>query len=208
MSLKIGRKDGTYLKKVDPFMRFFPFIMKKRNESAVYFKQQIDVTELRKWLSTQNRQSYSNSSSGSTATFFHAVLAAMVQTIAERPHLNRFICGQRLYQRKDLTMAFVMKRAFNDEAEEEIVVMKFDPTDGIREISQRIREQVKKIRQEAKEDAEKRHGILNWFHTLMNLPRPILRGFVRFLSWLDYHGWLPKFQIGYKHGAVHRIQSG
>jgi hypothetical protein len=201
VAARIGRKDGTYLKNIDPFMRFFPFIMKKRNESAVYFKQQIEVTELRNWLSTVNRNSHLENKTNpdnpegrqSASTFFHAIIAALTQTFDEKPQLNRFICGQRVYQRNHLSAAFVMKRSFSDDSQEEIVIMKLDPKDGMLAISRRIREQVRKIRSDAKQDDQQRNGILNWFNTLMNIPRPILRGIVSFLTWVDYHGWLPSF---------------
>jgi len=185
-----GRRDGVYLRKIDPFVRFFPFIMKGRNESAVYFKQQIDVTELKAYLGHRNRESAVNRL-GAMSTLFHAVLTAMVKITVERPQVNRFIIGRRLYQRDDIRIAFVIKREFKDDAKEEILIMKFTQEDTLDTVSKRISQEVKKTRQAGKENEEKRGGILNLFQYIMDTPRIILRGFVRFLTWLDYHGWLP-----------------
>lgn len=189
-----SRSDGTYLKRIDPFMRFFPYLMKGRNESAVYFRQQIDITELKAWLLKRNRAA-AESGEGVKSTVFHAVLAALVRTLTERPQMNRFVIGRRVYQRNELSCAFVIKREFKDDSNEEITVLKFKPDDTFSSISQRIQDEVKNVRKKAKEDEVKRHGIVNWFNYLMDMPRIMLRGFVGFLSWLDYHGWLPRFVI-------------
>lgn len=189
-----SRRDGTYLRKIDPFMRFFPFIMKGRNESVVYFRQQVDVTELKAYLHDRNRENAATRI-GAMSTLFHAVLAAFVKITVERPQVNRFIIGRRLYQRNSIRVAFVVKREFKDDAKEEILIMNFTPEDTLDSVSRRISQEVKKTRQAGKEDEEKRGGILNLFQYIMDTPRIILRGVVRFLSWLDYHGWLPSIII-------------
>lgn len=196
MTLKkfFSRSDGTYLKKVDPFIRFFPYIMRGRNESAVYFTQQIDISQLRVYLNQYNHQ-IAISGHGHKATIFHAVLAALVKAAYERPQMNRFVIGRRLYQRNELSCAFVIKREFKDDAKEEIAILRFAEDDTLSSIAAKIQDEVKKVRQEAKLDDKKRHGAVNWFNYLMNLPRIVLRGMVAFLRWLDYHGWLPHFVI-------------
>lgn len=189
-----SRPDGSYLKDIDPFMRFFPFIMIKRNESAIYFKQQIDLTDLRHFVNQHNRAVAANGE-GIKITIFHVVLAALVRITFERPQLNRFVIGRRVYQRNDLSIAFVIKREFKDDAKEEIIVMKFTEDDDLYSIALKIQNEVHKVRLDAKKDAVKRSGIVDWFNVLMFTPRPILNGLVSFLAWLDYHGWLPRFVI-------------
>jgi hypothetical protein len=189
-----SRPDGTYLKNIDPFMRFFPYVMKGRNESAIYFRQQVDVTELKTYLNERNRRAAA-SGEGVKVTLFHAFLTALVKIAVERPQINRFVIGRRVYQRHELSFAFVIKREFKDDSNEEIAVMKFGPEDTLESISRKIQQEVRQVRQKAQENDQKRHGIVNWANTLMSLPRIVLRGFVRFLSYLDYHGWLPRFFI-------------
>ena len=69
------RSDGRLIRKVDPFLRFFPFIMKGRNASAIYYTQKVDSTALLAYLEEKNR------TSPCKITVFHAVLAAMVKTV-------------------------------------------------------------------------------------------------------------------------------
>lgn len=193
MSLFTRRPEGTHLRNQDPMMAFVPFLMKTRTESAIYFKQEIDITELKVFLHDRNHQAAANG--GIKMTLFHVILAALSRVVAERPQMNRFVSGRRVYQRKDFSVAFVMKREFKDDSAEEIVVMKFDPSETLETVSLKLQKEVQKIRADAKKDAVKRSGIVNWFNVLMLLPRFVLRSFVSIMFWLDYHNLLPKFVI-------------
>lgn len=193
MSLFTRRPEGTHLRNHDPMMAFVPFLMKTRTESAIYFKQEIDITDLKAFLHDRNHQAAANG--GIKMTLFHVILAALSRVVAERPQMNRFVSGRRVYQRKDFSVAFVMKREFKDDSAEEIVVMKFDPSETLETVSLKLQKEVQKIRADAKKDAVKRSGIVNWFNVLMLLPRFVLRSFVSIMFWLDYHNLLPKFVI-------------
>lgn len=190
-----SRPDGKRLRDIDPFMQFFPFIMKNRNESAIYFKQEIDITAVKAFLHERNRAAVAEGGSGIKMTLFHVILASLVRIIAERPQMNRFVVGRRVYQRNDIKLAFVMKREFKDDAKEEIVVMTFAPEETLDTLSDKLQKEIHRIRSEAKKDDVARSGIVNWFNVLMLLPRFVLQGFVSFVTWLDYHGWLPRFVI-------------
>lgn len=189
-----SRSDGSYLRHIDPFMRFLPFIMKGRNESAVYFKQQVDVTALRAYINAKNHEAADQGDSVKS-TLFHGILTAMIKTMIERPQTNRFVVGRRVYQRKDITCAFVVKSEFRDDANEELAIMKFEKDDTLKTISERLAKEIRKARETSRQKDNVRHGAVNWLSAFMRLPRILLRGFIRLLGWLDYHGWLPRFVI-------------
>ena len=176
-------------------MRFFPFVMKGRNDSAVYFKQQVDVTALKAYINKRNHETGGRAADGTKSTLFHGILAAIVRTVNERPQMNRFVIGRRIYQRNEISFAFVIKSEFRDDAKEEIAVMKFDQNDTLPSISLKLAEEVKKARETSLQQEKSRYGGVSWLKTFMLLPRLVLRCFVRFLGWLDYHGWLPRFVI-------------
>ena len=190
-----SRPDGTYLRNIDPFMRFLPFIMKGRNESAVYFKQQVDVTALRAFINQKNHENVGKAGDNGKSTLFHGILTAIVKTAVERPQVNRFVIGRRVYQRHDLSIAFVVKSEFREDANEEIAVMKFQPEDTLQTISEKLAQEIRKVREVSKQQNKARAGAVNWLNYFMMLPRFILNGVVRFLAWLNYHGWLPRFVI-------------
>lgn len=189
MNLFSRRPEGKILQSHDPMMAFIPYLMRTRTESAIYFKQEIDITELKAFLHDRNHKA---AGGGVKMTLFHVVLAALTRVVAERPQMNRFVSGRRVYQRNEFSVAFVMKREFKDDAKEEIVVMKFDPMETLDTIAGKLQKEVHKIRAEAKVDEVKRSGLVNMFNVLMLLPRFVLQGFVSLMFWLDYRNLLPK----------------
>jgi len=44
------------------------------------------------------------------------VLAALVRVLAERPQLHRFVIGGHVYQRRQLQVAFAVKKRIADDA--------------------------------------------------------------------------------------------
>lgn len=180
------RSDGRLVRRVDPFLRFFPFVMKGRNDSAIYYTQQVDATALLAYLEDKNR------SSDCKITVFHAVLAAMVKTINERPLLNRFIVGRRLYQRNSIDIAFIVKREFSDKSQEEVVRFTFDEADTIDTIARKINGEVRKVRNAP----ETSRGAIHILEAFLHLPRILLMAFIKLLEFMDFFGILPKSLIG------------
>ena len=179
------RPDGRLVRRIDPFLRFFPFVMKGRNDSSIYYTQQVDATELLSYLEQKNRAGERRT------TVFHAVLAAMVHTVHTRPALNRFVIGRRLYERDTIDIAFVVKREFNEKAQEEVVRYTFDADDTIDTISTKIAGEVKKVRNAP----ETSRGAIHILEVFLRLPRVLLMGLVKVLELLDFYGILPRSLI-------------
>lgn len=104
-----GPHDGVRVR-VHPYRRMMKFLMRGRNESAVYFEQQIDVSTSLPWIDAWNR------SSGKRATVFHLVMFALGRVLHERERLNRFTVGHRTYQRKGVFLSYAAKKAMSDDA--------------------------------------------------------------------------------------------
>src|SRR5678816_669460 len=64
----------------------------------------------RPWLADWNRRT------GQHATVFHLVLHALARMLHDRPHINRFIIGRRIYDRRGVFMTFAAKKAMRDDA--------------------------------------------------------------------------------------------
>ncbi len=90
------RPDGTRVDDATPDRRIIPYLMRGRNESAVYFEQHVDLERAEAFL-----RDFNAAHPGLRATLLHLIVWAAVQTLAARPHLNRFIAGGRIYQRDD-----------------------------------------------------------------------------------------------------------
>ena len=91
------RKNCVRVKKVDPVHGIMPFLMKNRCEAEVYYVETIDVTNLLNYLDEINEGKEKHEK----VTLFHAIITALGKTVYNRPLLNRFISGQRYYDRKN-----------------------------------------------------------------------------------------------------------
>ena len=162
-----------------------PYIMLGRASNEAVLNDEIDLTAVTAYLEKKNADG-----PDFKYTIFHVVLAALAKTVYLRPAMNRFLQGHRTYQRHDISFTFVIKRVFEDGAEEGMIIMKVDQEKDVgllEQIHDRIKKEVNAIRKEGATDGTS--GILSKLNVL---PRPILRFVARILFWLDYHGWLPK----------------
>lgn len=173
------RPDGVRLRKLPGFRKIFPYLMRTRTESAVYFSKRLAVAPTLAWLERTNARREKKLS------FFTVVLAAAVRTLALRPEVNRFVAGRRIYQRRTIDLSFVVKRELTEEASEITLKLTFDPRSTIDEVARRVQQAVGSARQSETSFDEK----LTNFVT--SLPRPLVRLAVAVLRCLDYHGWLP-----------------
>jgi hypothetical protein len=114
----VRRSDADLIRDEVPLRVMLPHLSWGRNGSAVYHEALIDVTTTREWLRAFN------DAAAQPATRFHLFLAACARTLHERPKLNRFVSGGRLYQRKKVVVAFVAKQSRRRDAE--VVTAKID----------------------------------------------------------------------------------
>ena len=173
------RRDGRRLKTVHDFNGIFPYIMRGRNESIVFFSEVLDVENLLAYIERKK------GTPGETS-FFQVFVAAMVQTFRERPAMNRFIMGRRIYQRDAVDVCFVVKREFSDEGTETTMKVRFKEDDTFEDIKRKL---VSDIRT-AKSGEEKDDDAFISF--LMSLPRFMIRAIARLLEWCDFYFGVPK----------------
>lgn len=175
------RKDAYLLRDVDPMHLFIGHLYPNRADCECFVTEQIELTNLLSYLEKKNADNPEYK-----YTLFHAIAAALVKTVTLRPKMNRFIQGKRLYQRDHLSLAFVAKKYFGDEAHESLLTMRFDDTTTINSVHDRIMNEVMQVRTGKREDnSTQKMGIL------VKIPSFILRMIVNFLRVLDFHGKVP-----------------
>ena len=104
------RTDGTLVQNLSATRAIMPLLMQTRTESAVYFEQELDVTETMRFVDAWNE-----ASPGRRITLFHVYMWAIANALHQRPRLNRFVSGGRIYQRKGVHLAFAAKKKKLDE---------------------------------------------------------------------------------------------
>jgi hypothetical protein len=127
-----SRSDGDLIRDEEPLRVMIPHLMWGRNASVVYHESTVVLSSTRGWLRRFNQQT------SLRASRFHLFLAACARTLHERPKLNRFVSGGRLYQRRKVVLAFVAKTAPRVDAPLVTVKLDFvDPAESFASIVER-----------------------------------------------------------------------
>jgi chloramphenicol O-acetyltransferase len=175
----MAKRDGRIVR-VHALNAIFPYVMRSRTESLVYFSTALDVENLLAYIEKKKAE-------GQELKFFPLFIAAITKLLKERPCLNRFVSGRRLYQRDDIKITFIAKKAASDEGEETNVSLTFDDSVTFQEVISKLGRDIKTAKSEnAKKDDDK------IIETLMKLPRFILRLFFAFLRWMDFYFDMPR----------------
>lgn len=175
------RKDGVWIKNIDGLHFIMPHLMPNRCDAEVYIEESLDVTNLVKYLQEKN-----GPDAPYKTTLFHVMATAIGRTVYERPLLNRFVAGRRIYQRNKVTLAFIVKRQFKDESEESVVITEVDGNTTLEKMSMRILGKAESVR---KDDG---NGIDDLLNNLSKMPRFLMRFSMCIFRFLDFHGWMPE----------------
>ena len=180
------RKDGIWLKDLPAMNRIMPGIMPNRADNEAYINVEVDLRPLDAYLAQKNQ--------GRTEdkyTYFHVISAAIAKAFVLRPRMNRFICNKRIYQHRDLTLAFVVKKQFSDKSEEGLAFLHIDDTETMDSYHGKIMSVIHDNRRnDIKDTSTGAMDVLN------KLPQWVINLVISTTLWLDKHGWAPQFLIG------------
>lgn len=184
---KMGdRRDAVWLKDIPAMNRIMPCIMPNRADNEAFISFDLDYRPLEAYLEKKN--------AGRTEdkfTFFHVISCAVGKAFVLRPRMNRFVCNNRLYQRKEITVAFTVKKRFNDKAEESLANFKFDPQDTMDSYHEKIMRVIHATKREDISDTSS--GAME---AVSKLPQWVINILAKLVLWLDKHGWAPQSLIG------------
>lgn len=177
------RKDG-YRIKAPGLQTVMTALMPNRTDCEVYLNETLDVTELLKYLEKKNADNPEHKT-----TLFHCFIAALARMVYERPTMNRFIQGSRIYQRYDISIAFVARRNFIDGSDEALLFFVPKETDTINEIRDFVIGTVKEIRKSEHATG----GVDALLDKFAAMPRLLMMFLVWIIRCLDFWGVNPDF---------------
>ena len=182
MSRKLGdRKDGTLLRNLDGMHFICPIIYPNRCDNEAFISEQIDLTKTNRYLAGKNAENPEYK-----YNIFQIVTAAALKTVTLRPKMNRFIANCNTYQRNEVTASFVIKKQFADNGAEALARVSTDSADTLLSIHNEIYRQITSGRSDKIDSSSNAMDIFN------KMPRFIGKAIVRFICFLDRHGWVPK----------------
>lgn len=181
------RPDAVWLKDIPAMNRIMPGIMPNRADNEAFITFDVDLRPLEAYLARKNE--------GRTEdkyTFFHVISAAVGKAFVLRPYMNRFVCNHKVYQRDEISMAFTVKKKFNDKSEESLAFFKYDE----KETMDSFHEKIMKVIHQTKRDDEVSDVSTGAMDLVCKLPQWVINLIVKLVLWLDKHGWAPQSLIG------------
>ena len=175
------RYDATLVRNIDAMHWFTPYIYPNRADNEAFIREDFDLTNLEAFLEKKNE----GRDKSDRYTIFHAVAAALVKAVTLRPYMNRFIQGRRLYQRDDLSLAFVVKKQFSDKSEEALAFIKFPEDTTIDSLHARLMAEIHECRSDKPDNSTAGMEMFTHF------PRWLMRIVMWFLRQLDFFGKVP-----------------
>lgn len=178
------RKDGELLRNVDSMHFICPIIYPNRCDNEAFISETLDLSKLDAFLKEKNA-----SSPEYKYNLFQVVVAAALKTIKLRPKMNRFIANRNTYQRNQLSASFVVKKEFSDNGGEALAFIYAEDEDTLDSIHSKIYKRVASGRSEKIDQSTQSMDLFN------KMPRFLSKAIVRFICWLDRHGWVPQSLI-------------
>ena len=175
------RADGDLVRGLPPVRGIVPYLMRGRNESAVYQESRYDVAAARRWLRAYNR------SHEARATHFQLVAFACSRALQLRPGLNRFASGGRIYQRRGVSISFAAKREMRDASPFATVKLAFPEGESLEGAVRRMAEAVDEGRRGPPRPLDREVALM------MSLPGFAISWLTRLAFALDRWNLLPGF---------------
>lgn len=155
--------------------------MPRRTDSEAYFNFRLDVSKVEDFIRDHQEDIPGLS-------IFHFIFAVIIRCSATTPQVNRFITGNRLYQRETVKIAMNIKKTLTVDGAETIIFPVFEKTDSLKEIV----EKTNKAAKEAMADLDNPQSDVDKLtKTLESLPNFILKAFIKLVMFLDKRGKLP-----------------
>lgn len=173
------RKDAVKIRNIDSMHYFMPVLFKDRSANEAFMAMDVELEAAEDFISKYNE----GKTEEDRLSLFGLIIAAMLKTVCNRPQLNRFIKNKDIYQRTEVSAAFVVKKEFTDEGSENLARVDADDNDTVFSIQKKLNAQITKCKTETDETTDA-------MNILQKFP---IKGFIGALfRWLDKHGLIPQ----------------
>ena len=175
------QKDMRRVKGISPMNTVVPFIMVNRTGASNQVRDFVDCEKIEKYMKEKQAEGMRNIS------LMHIFIAAYVRLIAQRPQLNRFIRGQRIWTRKSIEIALTIKKEMTLDSPDTVVKITVDPGATLFDVYNSLNTEIKNYRNNPGGDFD------NTAKALTFMPSLLFKFAIHFLKTLDYFNLLPKF---------------
>lgn len=177
------RKDGRRLRSLDPMTRVANYIMVNRSGATNNFMDSIDIDEIERYIRHKRKDE------GLTGFgLMHVLIAAYVRCISQKPAVNRFISGQKVYARYGIEINMAVKLEMTTTGSETIIKICPDRAATATDVYNLMSEAIDGARNESETS-----NFDSTAKILSHIPGLVLKFAVWILKMIDYFGGLPKY---------------
>lgn len=181
------RPDGTLVKNLSATRALMPLLMEKRSESTVFFEQELDVTETQRFV-----DAYNAANPEDRITIFHVFMWAVAGALHERPRLNRFTSGGRIWQRKGVHLSFAAKKKKLDDSAALVTIKREVPQAAtIAEVAKLLNADIRTGRSDVQRPEDREVALAT------RLPVFITKMALKLMRWADSWNLLPASTIAH-----------
>lgn len=173
-------KEGRRIRGGIPMDAISPFIMASRLGAANSFFASADISKCEELIRQKRKEGMHG------LGMMHIFMAAYVRAVSQRPGINRFIRGQRVYARNDIQICMTIKKELRLNAPETVIKISAVPEHTLTDIYDALSKEIAQGKQEGDQN-----GMDNVARFLIKLPRVFLKFAVGTLRFLDYFSLLP-----------------
>lgn len=172
------------VKTISPMAMMVPFIMVDRVGSQNFITDRISVTKLEKYIKEKQAEGMKNIS------MMHVLIAAYIRMSAQRPAVNRFIRGQRVWTRDEVEISLTIKKEMSLESPDTVVKITLPRDATMSDVYETLNRVITDYRAQPGGDFDQTARALSL------IPAVLLKFVIWFLRLLDYFGLIPRFLTG------------
>ena len=178
---KLREKDKFHrVRGIVPFTRLVPYIMETRNTSQNFIFDKIGMEKIDKYIKRKQEEGLAG------LTLMHVIIGAYCRAVSQRPAINRFIRGQKIYSRKKIEISLVVKKEMALDSPDTVIKVILPPSATIEDVYNAFNEKIEGYRRHPDSSFDRLAKALNY------IPGLLLRWTVKLLRFLDYFGLLPR----------------
>ena len=176
-----SKKEGRRIKSQIPMDRISPYIMPSRSGASNSFCATVSIEKCEELI----RQKRAEGLKG--FGMMHIFMAAYIRTVSQRPGINRFIRGQKVFARNNIEICLTIKKEMKLNAPETVIKLFATPSDTLDEVYKNLCATLEENRAEGDQN-----GMDSVARMLTFIPGVLLKFAVWLLKLLDYFGLLPR----------------
>ncbi len=175
------RADGRRVRTISPMARVSPYIMKTRNTSQNYIRDEINTIPIDAYVKEKKAK-------GMTGfNIMYVLIAAHIRMLSQYPGLNRFIAGQEVYARHNIEICLTIKKEMDLHSPDTVIKAEFEADATAEEVYEKINQIIEEYRNAPGGAFDGAAKVLSF------MPGLLMKLIVFIMQIMDYFGILPRF---------------